>query len=172
MVTRYLKFIFNCDEQRQLKARVARGWYQHSPHTDFFFLNIISAIKCNISILNPHLETTIGREDLTEHQAELGGAKVRAGFCTCHCESRKSVSSPRTRAVIDSAAALDQTLQTGLQCWEGLVLHLPTPCASTGNLLRQWFGFCRCWEHLFKLKHPGCAALVSDEQWCLYGEPT
>lgn len=79
----------------------------------------IPAIKCKISILNPRLETTTGWGDLAEHWAELGGAEVKDGLCTCHFDRRKSVSSPGTWAVTDSAAARDETLQTGLQLLRG-----------------------------------------------------
>lgn len=77
MVTGIKNFISNCDEQCQLKARIARGGVRHTPHTehtDYFF---ISSTKCKIYELNGHLEATIGCGDLPEHQADLRGPKTR-----------------------------------------------------------------------------------------------
>lgn len=67
MVTGIKNFIFNHDEQCQLKARIARGWRQtlHTQNAQIIFF--ISAVKCKIYKLNTHLETTIGCGDLPGH---------------------------------------------------------------------------------------------------------
>lgn len=89
----------------------------------------ISATKCKIYELNAHLEKTIGYGDLPEHWVELRGAKAGDRVCMCHFLIGKNLSTlPKTWTLTDSAAALDETLQTGcshllVPIWEKFLVN-------------------------------------------------
>lgn len=115
------------------KQEVLEDGLKPSPHTECTDYVLISTAKCKVYKLNAHLDTTTGI--LQSIRQSSGEQKPEISFVHVALIGENLPTLPNLWTVIDSAAALDKTLQMGL--WlllSGSYRTFPHPGPSPGVL--------------------------------------